>query len=161
VIVISDASPLIALSAVGRLDLLQQLYTEILIPAFVAEEILRGTPEQPGAVEVGAADWIGVRAVSDSGLVRLLEQELDRGEAEAIALAVEIGADLLVADEHRARRVAARLDVEVIGVLGILVEAKRNGLIPAVRPILDELTTTAGFRVNRDLYLRILQAADE
>lgn len=160
-IVVSDASPLIALSAVGRLDLLHQLYGEILIPAFVGEEILRGAPEQPGAVEVRTADWISVRAVSDSGLVRILERELDRGEAEAIALAVEIGADLLVADEHRARRVAVRLDLEVIGVLGILVEAKKKGFLPAVRPILDDLTIRAGFRVDRDLYSRILRAADE
>ena len=112
-------------------------------------------------MEVSSAEWIGVRTVSNPDMVRILERELDRGEAEAIALAVEIGADLLVADEHRARRVAVRLDLEVVGVLGVLVEAKAKGLIPAVQPLLDDLMTAAGFRVHRDLYLRILRAANE
>jgi predicted nucleic acid-binding protein len=161
VIVVCDSSPIIGLSAVGKLSLLQQLYGKILIPGSVAREIAAGGSGQPGADDLQASDWITIQTVGDSVLLRALDGELDRGEAEAIALAVEVRAELLLVDERRARRVAARLGLGIVGVLGVLVEAKGRGLLSEVRPVLDDLVTQAGFRIRGGLYDLVLRAAGE
>lgn len=90
-----------------------------------------------------------------------LQLDLDKGEAEAIALAVESEAGLLLMDERRGRRAASRLGIPVVGVLGILVKAKETMLLPAVKPVLDDLRSKAGFRVSRQLYERVLQEVGE
>lgn len=160
-IVISDASPLISLGAIGRIELLRQLFGEVSIPLSVFREVTGAGPERPGAVEVQAASWIVSRALESDFLPRALEGELDRGEAEAIALAVELRADLLLMDERRGRRVASRFELKVLGILGILVDAKRKGLLNKVEPVLDDLLTRAGFRVSPALRLRALEEAGE
>ncbi len=160
-IVVSDASPIIALSAVGKLSLLRQLYERVLIPESVAREIFAGESGQPGIEELRSADWIAVQSLENSFLARAFEGELDKGEAEAIALAAEIRADLLLADERRARKVAGRLGIHVVGVLGVLVEAKQNGLLPTVGPVLDDLRERAGFRISSALYRLVVQTAGE
>lgn len=159
-IVVSDSSPLISLAAVGRFDLLRQLYEMISIPASVHEEVTRAVG-LAGAEELANADWISRRPVGNDFLARALDGELDRGEAEAIALAVEIGADLLLMDERRGRAVAARFGLNVVGVLGMLIEAKQRALLDKVEPILSDLHQRAGFRVSPELYRRVLHAAGE
>jgi predicted nucleic acid-binding protein len=158
VIVVSDTSPLIALAAVGQLDLLRQLYVEVLIPEAVYREATT-VRDAPGAVEISAANWIHVQPVRDRTLTEALAVELDAGEAEAIA--VERGADLLLMDERRGRQAAVRLGQQVVGVLGVLIEAKHRGHLPSVRPVLEALATGAGFRVSDALYSRILEVAGE
>lgn len=160
-IVVSDASPIISLSAVGRLDLLAQLYERVIVPTSVHEEITAAEPDRPGVKELRAAEWLSMVLPKDRVLVRALEGELDGGEAEAIALAIEVGADLLIVDERRGREVARRMGVKVIGVLGILIEAKTRRLLPAVEPILEALLTKSGFRISQSLYRRVLEASDE
>jgi predicted nucleic acid-binding protein len=160
VIVVSDASPLIALAAVGRLELLRQLYAEVLLPEAVYEEVT-AVQDAPGAVEVRTSGWIHTQPLRDRMLAEALALELDAGEAEAIALAVEQGADLLLMDERRGRQAATRLKQRVVGVLGVLIEAKRHGNLPAVRPVLDALVSEAGFRISGALYARVLEAAGE
>ena len=159
-IVVCDASPIIGLSSVGQLDLLRQLYQGIVIPEAVAREVAAGWGRS-GSEDVLRVDWIKIEKVGDSVLRRALDGELDSGEAEAIALAVEIKAEILLIDERRARKVAQRLGIAVVGVLGVLLEAKKKGLIPKVHPILDSLLEDAGFRIHPDLYQRILEAAGE
>jgi hypothetical protein len=161
VIVVSDTSPLIALATIGRLDLLRQLYGSILVPRAVHDEAASERPEAPGAAEVRSAAWIQVRAVNDARLVAALSLHLDVGEAEAIALAVETDADLLLMDERRGRQAAMRLGRRVVGVLGTLVEAKQRNLISQVRPLLDTLAGDAGFRISPELHARVLEAAGE
>jgi uncharacterized protein len=160
-IVVSDASPLISLSAVGHLELLHQLFGEIAIPPAVLDEITRAGPGRPGSIEVQTASWIVSHTLEKDFLPRALEGELDRGEAEAIALAVELRADLLLMDERRGRRVAARFELKALGILGILVDAKRKGLLTKVEPVLDDLLTRAGFRISPALYRRALEEAGE
>jgi uncharacterized protein len=94
-------------------------------------------------------------------VVTALEDKLDRGEAEAITLAVELQADLLLMDERLGRAEAARFGLRFIGILGVLIEAKGRGLLQRVEPILDALQHDAGFRVSEALRARVLQAAGE
>lgn len=160
-IVISDASPLIALASVRQLDLLRALYGKVVIPPAVYDEITAAYPAAPGAGDVRNAEWIQVRLADNHRLIEALSLELDTGEAEAIGLAVELNADLLLIDERRGRIVATRLGRRVVGVLGILIEAKAAGILPLVRPILDALTTKAGFWISPMLLAKVLASAGE
>ena len=116
---------------------------------------------QPGAVEVKTAGWIEIHRLHDQTLVNILLLELNRGEAEALALATEIKADLLLVDESKGRAIAARLGFKHIGLLGVLVQAKQRGIIVAVKPILDDLIAKAGCWIGAELYQRVLQAVSE
>jgi predicted nucleic acid-binding protein len=94
-------------------------------------------------------------------LVTALQAELDEGEAEAIALAIQLKAHLLLLDERRGRAVASRLGLRFIGLLGVLVEAKQKGYISRVKPLLDHLIAKAGFWVSHQLYARVLREVGE
>jgi uncharacterized protein len=110
--------------------------------------------------EFGAApQWLSVTATPDPTLVAALGLVLGAGEAEAIALAAQQKCHVIL-DDHQARAAAARVGLEVIGTLGILLRAKRKGLIPGVRPLLDALDS-AGFRVDEKLRRRALGLANE
>jgi predicted nucleic acid-binding protein len=160
-IVVSNTSPIINLAVVGQLDLLRQLYGKVVIPQAVYTEIVVVGAGQPGADEVATSDWIETRQVVNRTAVTALQLELDDGEAEAIALAVEAGADLLLLDEALARAIAARFGLRFIGLLGCIVEAKKRGLVSAVRPIVDDLIGKAGFWIGRPFYEHVLQTAGE
>lgn len=160
-IIVSDTSPINNLAAINQLHLLHQLYETVLIPESVYRELTDPTFPVAGTTEVQTLDWIQTRAVSDRTVVEALSSELDIGEAEAIALALEIQADQVLIDERRGRLVAARLNLRYTGILGILVEAKSQGLIAEVKPLLDALINQAGFWVAEPLYHSVLQLVDE
>ena len=160
--IVSNASPLINLARIKKLDLLHQLYDELTIPDAVWQEVVIEGAGQAGANdEVSNARWIKTQAVENKHLVRALQQELDAGESEAIALVLEIGAELLLMDEHLGRETARHLGLRYIGLIGILIEARRKGLISAVKPHLDALRDMAGFRVSGALYRQVLQDEGE
>jgi uncharacterized protein len=159
--IVSNASPLIALIRIGQLDLLRQLYSEIIIPEAVWHEVVVEGADQPGAEVVSSASWIVRRTVTNRPLVHGLQQELDAGEAEAIALAVEIDDALLLMDERLGRDTARHFDIRYTGVVGVLVEAKHKGFVQAIQPHLDALRNLAGFRVSETLYRRVLQDEGE
>jgi len=161
VIVVSDTSPIINLAAVGQLQLLRQLYGRIIIPPAVHREIVVVGAGQPGAVQVESYDWFETRSAPNQDLVASLQLKVDGGEAEAIALASALNADLLLLDERRGRVAAAHLGLRFVGLLGILIEAKHKSLVPAIKPILDQLLEKAGFWVAQELYDRVLQSAGE
>lgn len=155
-IVVSDASPLIALSAIGQLDLLSVLYSEVAIPPAVWQEVVVEGHGLPGAAEVSTSPWIRVIAVQDAEAVEELLGPLNIGEAEAIVLALQIHADLLLVDEDRARTIARQFKLNVVGTIGVLIEAKRKGLLQQIRPSLDALRSVGGFWISDALYREVL-----
>jgi predicted nucleic acid-binding protein len=161
VIIVSDTSAINNLAAIHYLYLLHQLYGTVLIPEAVYRELTDQNFPVAGATEVQTFDWIQTRAVTDYTLVEALSNELDIGEAEAIALAVEIQSDQVLIDERRGRLVASRLNLRYTGILGVLVEAKSKGLIAEVKPLLDALISEAGFWITEPLYNSVLQLVNE
>lgn len=160
-IVVCNTSPLTNLAAIGQFDLLRQLYVELRIARGVWEELNAGGKRWPGCDNVASADWIQQRAVKNQPLITVLQRDLDRGEAESIALALELGADLVLLDEREGRRAAKRLGLRVVGVVGILLEAKACGAVERVRPHLDALRQAAGFYLDESLYRSALALAGE
>lgn len=160
-IIVSNTSPIINLAAIGRLELLQQLYGSIAIPQAVYHEIAVRGVGQPGAIEIQTLSWFDQYHVHDTALVQQLKQHLDAGESEAIALAIEIQADQLLLDERRGRTVAKQYGVSVIGLMGVLLLAKRQGLLETIRPVLYELRTVAGFWIDAELFKQVLESAGE
>ena len=159
--VVSNASPLIGLARIGKLELLQQLYGELVLPEAVEHEVVVEGAELPAADQVGKATWIKSQAVSNKQLVRVLQENLGAGEAEAIALALETKAELLLLDEHRGRQTALHLGLRYTGLIGILIEAKSKGYIGSVKGHLNSLRDVAGFYVSEQLYMRVIQDEGE
>ncbi len=163
-IVVSDTSPITNLAAIRQLDLLQQLYSQIIIPRGVYNEMVTVNKLVPGAIEVQTLPWIQTQTVTDLQRVITIEksqENIDLGEAEAIALALELKADLLLMDERRGRIVAKSYGLQVTGLLGILIQAKGHNLIEMVKPLLDQLIEEANFRVSKQLYLTVLEISGE
>ncbi len=153
-----NTTPIIALSLVGQLDLLKHLYAEVMIPEAVRAEILAGG-RRAGAAELEERTWIQVVPVDDLARAQLLS-DLDRGEAEVIALAQERNVGLVLLDERLARRHAERLGLNVTGTLGVLLRAKRAGLISQVGPVARQLQA-AGIWIQQDVVQRLLELAGE
>ena len=135
-IVVSDTSPLTALLTVGQAGILPRLFTEVIIPKAVETELLRTHPPLP--------DWLQVRLLSDPAKAELYAGSVDRGEAEAIALAEALHADHLLIDERKGRRLAQRRGVPVVVLLGVVLMARRAGFIPSARNLLNRLDQEAG-----------------
>lgn len=159
--VVSNTSPITSLAALGQLNLLQQLYGSIIIPQAVYDEMASLGYVVPGTIEVQTLSWIQTQQVINRTLVTQLQTELDEGESEAIALAIELKATQLLLDEYPGRTVASRLGIKITGVLGVLLAAKHRRLISSVKPIMDDLILQAGFRVSNQVYIDVLSAAGE
>ena len=160
-IVVSDTSPINNLAAINQLHLLQQLYGTVLIPEAVYQELTDPDFPVAGAKEVQTFTWIQIRAIEDRTMLKALSSELDPGEAEAIVLALEMKAEQVLIDERRVRMIAARLNLHYTGILGVLVEAKSQGFISTVKPLLDDLINKAGFWVAEPLYKSVLRLVNE
>ena len=152
-IVVSDTSCISNLITVGRVELLSQLFGEVIIPPAVHTELLRYHTLVPSFVKLATP--------RDTTTVSRLSSELDLGEAEAISLARELRADRLLIDEKDGRAVALREGVPIIGVVGILVTAKQKGILNSVRALLDALDKEAGFRLSRGVRTAALRAVGE
>ena len=160
-VIISDTTTLSNLLVVGKTHLLRNLYQEITIPPAVRDELLAFTAMRSAVNDFLGETWVHVDAPTDTMLLKLLGVSLDGGEAEAIALAVERKADLLIVDEQAARKAAQQRGLRIIGLLGILLEAKRDGLIDSVQEVINELVLKAGFWVNPALKREVLNEAGE
>ena len=105
--------------------------------------------------------WLNIQAPSDVAFVEKLMLDLHKGEAQAIALAIELHADLLIVDDYEARKTATDLGLHITGLGGVLLEAKKQSFINEVKPLLDQIINSAGFYLSVQVYNRILQFAGE
>ena len=160
-IVVSDTSPVLNLARIERLDLLVLLYHQVVIPSAVYEELMRSKSDLPPAIDLASQPWLIVAAPNDQARVQELREHLDLGEAEAIVVAIELRADLLLVDERRGRRAASAAGFTITGLLGVVAAAKRAGLIDLAKPLLDELIERARFWIGPDLYAEVLSDLGE
>lgn len=157
-IVVSDTSVISGLVQSGHLHVLRSLNERIIIPSKVyleLQDINIAFRHKLGL------DWIEIREVSGTSLVSELMEVLDPGEAEAIILAAELRADLILIDERRGRAVAAQMGRSVIGTLGLLAEAKEKNYIPALKPVIDILINECGVWIKPDLVRKVLKSVNE
>jgi predicted nucleic acid-binding protein len=161
VTVVSNTSPITNLAAIDQLHLLREIYGTILIPQAVYDELTVFDRPVPGTAEVQMFDWINVRRVTDRNQVANLRQVVDAGEAEAIALALELSAERLLIDEASGRALAESLGLSITGIFGTLLIAKQRGLVLSSQPLMEDLIQKAGFWVSPGLYRLVLDSAGE
>lgn len=136
--IVSNTTPLISLLKLGKLELLRDLYGEVFIPKAVFYEVEAGK-HKSFYRDLSNSDWIKIVTIAETNAVRYF-LDLDAGEAEAIILATETKADLIILDEKLGRFYAKHANLTVTGTIGVLLKAKSTGLIKAVKPLLIELT---------------------
>lgn len=147
--IISDTSCLIILSKIGELDLLQKVYGQIITTNEIAQEFGENLP-----------DWIDIEFIEYSSQQRLLETQVDKGEASAIALALQLQNCTLILDDLKARKIAQKLNISCTGTIGVIIKAKLTGKIDSVITILSKIKNT-DFRISEQLYSQALKEADE
>ncbi len=159
-LVVADTTPLSCLLRIGRTDILRTLFSDIRVPTAVADELDRG-----GAL---VGDWrpsllsfARIEPLDPSPLLTVLLDELDAGEAAALALATQLRADLVLLDELRGRAVAARLGVPALGTLGLIALAKKRGVIAAARPVIAQVRAEGGLWVTDKLVAEVLARIGE
>lgn len=149
--IVSNSSCLIILDKLGKLDILEKLYTKIVIPTAVKNEVFK-YKEKP--------NWIEVVEITQPVVPKILEKSLGSGESEAISLCLELNADMLIIDDLPARRIAHELGIKITGVIGILLMAKKEGLISKINNLLDEMLKH-DFRISKFIYDETLKLARE
>ncbi|MEO6723075.1 MAG: DUF3368 domain-containing protein [Ferruginibacter sp.] len=147
--IISDTSCLILLEKIGELELLRKLFGTIITTQEVADEF--GLP---------LPSWIEIKASSDKNYQSIIEASIDKGEASAIALAVEFYNCLLIIDDLKGRIFATQLGLAVTGTLGVIVDAKLAGIIPSVKAVIAKIKQT-NFRISDKIEIMILAKAKE
>ena len=160
--VVSNATPLIGLSILNRIELLKILFGEIYIPRTVSEELTINGANRPGGQELAegvSAGWVHVEDVPASSVLTSLKTDLEDGEAEAIALALTLQADLLLIDERKGRAKAKALGVNLTGTIGILLLARAQGIEIDLGIELEQLKAR-GFRISEELMERVLKEHD-
>ena len=160
-IVVADTSVLLNLCRVEQAELLPALFREVVIPPEVASEFARLAGQTPRFAGLTLPPWLRQQSTSVIPAIVRSAAGLDAGEVAALALAVEVHADAILVDERRGHEVALQLGLRAIGVLGILLQAKANGLLPLVAPVLDRLERDAGFWMTPALRARVMRSAGE
>ncbi len=157
--VIVNSTPLIVLCKIGRLDILQGLYGEIVVPQAVFFEIT--AKEDSACRQIGNKDWIHVECVSDQSDKKMYKAKLHDGEVEVMILAQEAKkADLVIIDDNAAKKTAKYLGLTVTGTIGVLLKAKQAGIIEKVAPVIAEMKQR-GFYISGQLERIVLEQADE
>ncbi len=156
--VISNTTPLLSLIKINQLDVLREFYGEIIVPFAVFEEIESGK-DKNYYQDLTAQDWIHIEKIRNP-VTRLYFSDLDKGEAEVIILSQELKADLVIIDEILGRQKAKQMNIPLTGTLGILLKAKSNGIITAIKPLLDELEQKGSW-FSLKLRAKVLELAKE
>lgn len=147
--IISDTSCFIILSNIGELELLHKAYGQILTTIDIATEYGEPLPE-----------WIEIGIVKDKYRQTLLEMQIDKGESSAIALALEIPGSTVILDDYKARKIAGQLGITYTGTIGVIIKAKKKGILPSIKPILEKIKLT-DFRLSAEIELQALKEAGE
>ncbi len=157
--VIVNSSPLIFLAKLSKIEILKNLFTEVIISeAVYRETVLEGNRHEEKHL-IANATWIQVKSVKNQNLVEVLRNLIDDGEAESITLALETES-LIILDDMGARRIARELGLKVTGTLGVLLLAKKKGLIVEITPLIEKLRKE-GFRISEKLKIKIIKEANE
>ena len=161
--VVSNTSPLWNLASIERLELLYDQFRDVRIPQDVLTELQvgHGYPEMRRIQEAIDAHWLTVVSLTNPAMQQSLRLDVDRGEAAAIALALELGIDQILIDETDGRTVAKAMGLRPIGILGILLRAKHEGKIVSLSDDMSRLRHEAGFFIAESLFLRLQQEAGE
>ncbi|MDB9369181.1 DUF3368 domain-containing protein [Nodularia spumigena CS-586/05] len=158
--VVCNATPLINFAAINRLNILQEIFGKVLIPQAVYQETtVSSFIWSQFIVQAVTCGWLEIHTVAK--IDPIISTELDDGEREAIALALETGIHKILLDEREARQVAKNMELKLIGTLGILLLAKDKQMIDQVKPLLDEMIDIAQYWVNPKLYEQVLKQAEE
>lgn len=158
--VVCNSSPLIHLARIGELELLRDIFGEVLVPKAVYRECVIEGGDRDDARKIKTASWIRITGIKNIELKKALNTSLDEGESEAIVLALEEKADLILLDDYDAREFARIYGLKITGIIGILLKAKYTGRISSLSEILENLKET-GFWLNEDLRSQILRDAGE
>jgi predicted nucleic acid-binding protein len=156
--VVSNTTPILSLLKIGKLDILKALYETILIPQAVYQEIETGKNRE-FYTDVGKLDWIAIERIT-SRHERMYLFDLDDGEAETLILAQEQNADLVIIDEKCGRRYARQLGMATTGTIGVLLKAKKQGLIAEIAPLLQDLLDKQTW-LGAELVKKALELAEE
>lgn len=148
-IIIADSSCLILLDKIGELSLLPALYGQVHITKEVAGEYGKELPP-----------WVVIEEVRQKEYIKLIERDLDLGEAASIALALEHSDPLIILDDLKARKYTQQLGIKMIGTFGVILKAKLSGNLDAVKPIIEKIQDT-NFRISQQLIDSLLKACDE
>lgn len=158
--VVCDTTVLLYLGRIDQLDLLRALFSAVYIPEQVMTELDMGRLIRQDIVNPRDFDWATLVTVTPLEIIRLPPNRLGLGERAVIAYAQAHNCDIVGLDDFQARALAEQMNLRVVGTLGILLLAKRNGLISTVRPLIDAIADY-GFRLDATLYQEVLQLADE
>ena len=158
--VVCNSSPLIHLAKVGKLELLKGYFTEISIPEAVYRECVIDGKDREDAKRIENAAWIRVVDIKNIDLKKAFNTVLDEGESEAIVLALQESADLILLDDYEARELARTYGLKITGTIGLLIKAKYEGDISSIDEMLKKLRRT-GFWLSDDLYTKILRDEGE
>lgn len=158
--VIINSTPLISLSAINKMDILKDLYDEIIIPNAVYEEVCIEGKSKVASDIISKYDFIKVEQIKNQEAKMFFQTSLHKGEVEVMILAKEINADLCVLDDFLARKYAKHLGLKITGTLGVLLKAKEKGSIKAVKPLMDEMILNHIY-IDDKLYGLVLETAKE
>jgi uncharacterized protein len=159
---VSNTSPVSNLASIGRLELLKSQFSEVLIPSAVAQELAaHPDPTTIAAIDSALRQWIRIVPPQDTPLYRMLRRQVDSGEAEAIALAADLKADIVIIDEQEGRVLARQAGLSITGTLGVLLRAKRSGLLQLIKPEIEALRSRTRFFLSASLEAEVLSTAGE
>jgi predicted nucleic acid-binding protein len=147
--IVSDSSCFIILTNIDSLYLLEKVYGNVITTFEVAEEYGLTLP-----------NWVEIKSVSDKNLQTVLQLQVDKGEASAIALAIEIADCTIILDDYKARKLAERLKLQIIGTVGVIVKAKLLGIVTSVKPFLEKMQQS-GFYLSAEIIELALKEAGE
>lgn len=159
-IAVADASFVIGISLCQQWDTLKALVGMLIIADKVWDEVVERGEGKPGEKELRQATFVERQTVSNTSAVTMLMATLDKGEAETLVLATELGVTNVFIDDLRGRKVAQSLGLQAVGVAGFLLFGKKKGKISAIRPLLLQLQEK-GFRLSRGLIDAVLEEANE